>query len=208
MMLQNIDKSQFLAVNRFAERTPGLHGFMLFVANEGVYIFILLLVVVYLLVRFMPKLSYMKNLVNLAITGIGTVVAVGINQPISHIFKEPRPYDSLSNILVLIHRANDYSFPSDHGVMVGAVTTGLFLIDPILGVVSLVIGLLVAFSRVYTAAHYPHDLVAGMVLGMVVVLLCYALLKKPAQLLLRRIEQTSLRMFLCPEKLTVVPKEK
>lgn len=180
MVLQNIDRAEFLSINRFAQRTPGLHGFMLFLANEGIAIFIVLAVVTYLLIRFIPRWSSTQNMAKVAITGIATVAAVGINQPIAHIFKEPRPYDTLPHILVFIHRANDYSFPSDHGVMIGAVTAGLYLINPILGTTSLVLGLFVAFARVYTAAHYPHDLIVGMLLGSVITLLCYLLLKKLA----------------------------
>jgi undecaprenyl-diphosphatase len=196
MALQNIDKAEFLSINRFAKRTPGLHGIMRFLSNEGVFIFIAFLIVAYLLVRFIPKWTTKNNMVKIAITGVGTVIAVGINQPLTHIFKEPRPFNSLPHILVLINRVHDYSFPSDHGVMVGAVTAGLYLINPILGTISLIIGLLIAFSRVYTAAHYPHDLIAGMIVGSVVVLLLYVLTKKPVAKLMDWLEKTPLKVFI------------
>ncbi len=205
MLLQNIDKSEFLSVNRFAQRTSWLHGFMRFISNEGVYIFILFLISVYLLIRFLPKWSTKDNLVKVIITGLGTLIAIGINQPLTHIFKEPRPFNALPHILVLINRVHDYSFPSDHGVMVGAVTAGMFLISPVIGVISLVLGLIVAFSRVYTAAHYPHDLIAGMIVGLVVVLVCYKLLKKLVALTIDYLEKTPLNIFLVRE--SGVPKE-
>lgn len=196
MALNTIDKSQFLSINHFAQRTPGLHGFMRFLSNEGLVIFAALLVLAYLLVRFIPKWTTKSNMTKIAITGLGTVIAEGINQPIAHIFKEPRPFTTLPHIVVLINRMHDYSFPSDHGVMIGGVTAGLYLINPLLGTGSLLIGLLIAFARVYTAAHYPHDLIGGMLVGAAIVLLCYVLFRKPVYRLLSWLEQTPLRMLI------------
>jgi membrane-associated phospholipid phosphatase len=170
-----------------------LHGFFLFLANGGLAIFALLLIATYLLVWRRRSLSDMATVL---CTAVGAVVAVGLNQPVAHFFKELRPYDTLPNILVLIHKANDYSFPSDHGVMIGAVTAGIFMVSPILGAVSLVLGLLVAFARVYTAAHYPFDLVAGIIFGATIAFLCVTILWKPFEWLLGQLERTPLRIFL------------
>lgn len=193
MYLQNINRSLFLSINRFAERTPGLHGFFLFLANQGLVIFMLLLVIAYAIAWWRHSLSKLSTVI---CTAIAAVVAVGLNQPLAHTFKELRPYDSLTNILVLIHRANDYSFPSDHGVMIGAVAAGLIFVSPLLGAATLILGLLVAFARVYTAAHYPFDLLAGILVGALVTFLCTALLWKPVLWLLGQLEKTPLRIFL------------
>lgn len=193
MYLQNLNRSLFISVNHFAERTPGLHSFFLFLANGGVAIFALLVLAAYLLVWRRRNLSDTATVI---CTAVAAIVAIGLNQPLAHMFKELRPYNSLPGILVLIHRANDYSFPSDHGVMIGAVTAGIFFVSPILGVVSLVLGLLVAFARVYTAAHYPFDLLAGFGFGALITLMCCALLWTPLVWLFGRLEQTPLRILI------------
>jgi len=158
------DTSLFLTINRFAERTPALHGFFLAVANYGIFVYFLLLLAGWLIAR-RKSLSYMAAMFW---SSVGALIALGINQPIAHFFNEPRPYDVQHHILVLIKQANDSSFPSDHGVVIGAVTIGLFYVNRTLGYLSLFLGILIAFARVYTAAHYPLDLVAGFVLGGVV----------------------------------------
>jgi membrane-associated phospholipid phosphatase len=193
MYLQSLNRSLFLSVNRFAVRTPHLHGLFLFFANQGLVLFALVLLAAYLIAWNRRSLS---DIATVMVTVIAALVAVGINQPLAHSVKELRPYDTMSHILVLIHRANDYSFPSDHGVMIGAVTAGVFFISPIVGLVSLILGLVVAFARVYTAAHYPFDLLAGIGVGAMVTLLCTALLWRPCLWTLGQLERTPLRILL------------
>jgi len=43
---------------------------------------------------------------------LGMLAAFGVNQPISAMVGEPRPYTALQNVLVLAHRSHDPSFPS------------------------------------------------------------------------------------------------
>ena len=77
--------------------------------------------------------------------------------------------------------------------MAGAVTAGLFLVDPILGSVSLLLALLMAFSRVYIAAHYPSDVVAGLILGAAVVFLTHVVVREPLTQLMKRMVGTRLQ---------------
>jgi undecaprenyl-diphosphatase len=105
--------------------------------------------------------------------GIGTIVAVGVNQPIVNGVKENRPYVTLHHTLLLVSRSTDYSFPSDHSTMAGAVAAGLLLVAWRLGLLALLAALLIAFARVYVGAHYPGDVIAGLAVGAVVVLIGY-----------------------------------
>lgn len=75
------------------------------------------------------------------------MITVAVNQPIVNRFREVRPYMDLQHILVLAHRSTDYGFPGDHATMAGAVTAGLFLVNPLLGLVLLVFALLLALSK-------------------------------------------------------------
>jgi membrane-associated phospholipid phosphatase len=54
-----------------------------------------------------------------------------------------------------------------------------------------------AFARVYTGAHYPQDVLAGLALGAALALMSYAVVRKPLiAILQRRLEQTRLRPLL------------
>jgi membrane-associated phospholipid phosphatase len=71
------------------------------------------------------------------------------------------------------------SFPSDHAVMAGTAATGLWLASRVLGAIAAAAAVLMAFSRVYIAAHYPWDVVAGLAFGALVALLGWLLLRAP-----------------------------
>jgi len=99
----------------------------------------------------------------------GSVVAVGVNQPLAHLVGEPRPYLRVRGVDLLVPRAHDFAFPSDHAVLAGAVFAGLWFVDRRLAAVAAVAGLLLAADRVYVGAHYGHDVVAGLLVGAIVV---------------------------------------
>jgi membrane-associated phospholipid phosphatase len=101
-----------------------------------------------------------------------------VNQPIAAWVNEARPYATLPGILVLSTPTTDPAFPSDHAVMAGAVTAGLFLVNRRLGWVAAALAVLMVFSRVYIAAHYPLDVAAGLLLGAAVTLVGWAVLRR------------------------------
>jgi len=110
--------------------------------------------------------------------------ALAASQPIAAHVAEARPYASMSGLLVLAHRSTEFSFPSDHATMAGAAAAGLFLVNRRLGLIAAAAALLLAFARLYTAAHYPDGVTAGLILGMTVTLAGYALLEDPLTRLL------------------------
>jgi undecaprenyl-diphosphatase len=129
-------------------------------------------------------------------SGAAALIAVALAQPISHAAAEPRPFVRIPDALVLVHRATDFGFPSDHAVAAGAIAAGLLMLDLTLGIVASIFALLMALSRVYVGVHYPGDVVAGLALGAVVALLGWLLLRPlvtSAAAAVRRREGAALR---------------
>ena len=71
----------------------------------------------------------------------------------------------MPGVHVLVDKSTDFSFPSDHATVVGAVAAGLLFTCRRWGLTAAVLALLMAFTRVYVGAHYPGDVLAGLALG-------------------------------------------
>lgn len=78
-----------------------------------------------------------------------------------------RPCDLVPGIALLIPRPADYSFPSGHTSAGFAVASALLLEKSKLGIPVLVLAVIIAFSRLYLYVHFPSDVLAGALLGVV-----------------------------------------
>jgi undecaprenyl-diphosphatase len=200
---KGLNTSIYLSINNFSRHTGWAHGFM---RAYALWLGAVLLVAVFLTAYAVIWLRRDHRAAALmGLSGIATFVALGLNQLVGHAFKELRPYVTLRHVLVLVPRANDYAFPSDHAVIAGALMASVLLVcrrlspgaaptvptnfdvprsvasekpsvpfGPVLIVLSafnVILGLFLCFARVYVGAHYPGDVVAGLVLGALVVVL-------------------------------------
>jgi undecaprenyl-diphosphatase len=173
--LHRLDDRVFFAINSLAAHTTWLHAPVELYANYGVALFAVLLAVALLRARVRSS----RELAATVWAGLGTLLALAVNQPLGHLVHEARPYATHPHVLLLAHRSSDFSFPSDHAVMAGAVAAGLLIAWRRTGVLAVVLAVLMAFARVYIAAHYPWDVVAGLLVGAVVVAVGWLLLRRP-----------------------------
>jgi len=157
-----MDAAFYRVVNRFAARTGWLHPPVVAYAKYGVVLFAVSLLAAWWLGR---KRSSPAPLAALACTVAAVFVALGLAQLLGHLVDRARPYTAMSAVNVLVARTTDFSFPSDHATVVGAVAAGLWFVDRRLGRVVAVLALLMACARVYVGAHYPGDVLAGLALG-------------------------------------------
>jgi membrane-associated phospholipid phosphatase len=165
--LHRLDDRLFTNVNDLARHTGWLHGAVLAYAGYGVVLFAALL----LAGLWLRRADTDRALAAAGWAPLAVLLALGLNQPLVSAFAEARPYTSHPGVLVLASHSSDFSFPSDHAVMAGAATAGLWLVSRALGALAAVAALVMAFSRVYIAAHYPWDVAVGLLFGALVALL-------------------------------------
>ena len=101
------------------------------------------------------------------------------NMCIKRIVMRTRPYVLEESLTVLTHLPSDWSFPSGHAGAGFAVAWAMFLVMPRKwGVPAVIVAALVALSRVYVGVHYPTDVIAGTVLGMIAAYIAKAAAQK------------------------------
>ena len=83
---------------------------------------------------------------------------------IKNLVRRNRPFFH-KNYKVLIKQPWDYSFPSGHTLSSFAAATVLFSLNQTVGILSLVLAVLIALSRLYLRVHFFTDVFFSMVLG-------------------------------------------
>lgn len=78
-----------------------------------------------------------------------------------------RPYDYSSEIVLLISKQADFSFPSGHsGASFAAAYICIRMLPKKYGVPLFILAILIAFSRLYVGVHYPLDVLGGILIGL------------------------------------------
>ncbi|MFF2008480.1 phosphatase PAP2 family protein [Streptomyces sp. NPDC058195] len=121
------------------------------------------------------------------------VAAFLANEVVKSAFHEQRPCQTLHVVTVKACPAlNDWSFPSNHTAIAAAAATAVWLADRRLGAAAVTATALMAASRVWIGVHYPHDVLAALVTGVLVAWPLTAVARRCAPAVLR-LRGTALR---------------
>lgn len=91
-------------------------------------------------------------------------LAIGLNYAIKLLVKRPRPV--LEGLPPLGGAPSSLSFPSAHATSSFAVATAMTRVDPAMAT-AFVVALALALGRPYLGMHYPSDILAGALIGIV-----------------------------------------
>jgi membrane-associated phospholipid phosphatase len=105
-------------------------------------------------------------------------VALLINQVIGNVWYRERPFAEHPAAHVWGSRSHDPSFPSDHASAAFAIAFTVLLFDRLAGALFLSAAVIVGFGRIVIGAHYPADVLAGVLVGLAAALLITKLARR------------------------------
>lgn len=172
--LLNLDTQVFLFINHLPHNyiVDLFFGLLTLAGSEGI---IWLVIAIYLFLKNSKKLTYLgsgRMSVMLILTFvIGWLITTTTEILLKNFFKRPRPQFDLAQAFITFDFVHSYSFPSGHAMIA-------FTMAYILGELGkfgkfgkwglYLLAVLISFSRIYLGKHYPADVLAGAILGMLI----------------------------------------
>lgn len=157
--IQALDENILLFIQEHI-RQPWMDGFWKAVTHlgDGGLFWISLAVVL-----LMFKKTRKAGVAALLALGIGALIT---NVTVKNIVARVRPYEVLPELVCIIEKQHDFSFPSGHTCASFAAACALYHALPRRwGISCLVMAALISFSRLYVGVHYPSDVLAGALIG-------------------------------------------
>jgi undecaprenyl-diphosphatase len=181
-----VDWRVYHAINRFVSHHSWLGSLFRFIETYGTYAIAIAAVALWLLSR--PggdrKWKFAAGSA-LASAALGLLV----NKIISSAWHRDRPYQTHHVAHIWGAHKTDASFPSDHASASFAIAVAVLLIDPLAGVLFLVLAVLITIGRVIVGEHYPGDVLAGAAIGTVAAIVVVRLARPVIAWLVRLVER-------------------
>jgi membrane-associated phospholipid phosphatase len=108
---------------------------------------------------------------------LAAAVAYAVAFVIHHVYDRARPYEAHA-IRHPWSSSTDASFPSDHTSLSFAIAFAVLAFDTVAGVVFLVVASIIGAGRLFIGAHYPGDVLMGVLVGGVVAFVVVRFLRR------------------------------
>ncbi|MGN0468937.1 MAG: phosphatase PAP2 family protein [Acutalibacteraceae bacterium] len=107
------------------------------------------------------------------------VMEIGNNLILKELFARPRPfnlegYDWWNEVYKypdFVSKPTSYSFPSGHTSSAFAAAVAVLWYNRKIGIPTTIFAFIMGFSRIYVEVHYPTDVIAGILVGIVYALI-------------------------------------
>ena len=155
----NLDLYIFNLINGFAGKWQWMDYLGMFFAQYFEYLLWLCLFL-FLVVSFK---KYWRMVLEAFIAAIFTKFVLA--EIIRWLWFRPRPFVTLNFIPLINQSANEASFPSGHASFYFALSTIVYFYNKKAGMLFYVASFLIAVARIFVGVHWPSDILAGAVLG-------------------------------------------
>jgi membrane-associated phospholipid phosphatase len=183
-----ISEDWYHHVVEFADRTPTpVHWFAVHF-TEGAILLLGALLVLAALSRLIG--GDLRDRALALAAPVAVVLAYGASEGLKSVVAEDRPCRGPAGLVILADHCpavGDWSFPSNHATIAGALAATTLLLHRRIGLAGVPLALLAAFSRVFVGVHYPHDVAIGLLLGALVGTLLTPLAARPLAAVLGRL---------------------
>ena len=114
---------------------------------------------------------WVKKLRGLALvvaTGLAVWASDSLGATLKEFIARDRPCHALNNVKDIASCSNSFSFPSNHAINSFTVATIISLTYKNLAFFLYIAALLIGYSRIYLGVHYPADVLAGALCGILI----------------------------------------
>lgn len=159
--MEQLNQNLFLWLNASAHPSKIIVSLAIFFAEYSIFLIPIFLIITWL----RSDESTRKFLLKAVCAGL---VGLLLNQIISAFWQHPRPFMMGLGRTLIPHIA-DSSFPSDHLTLLWSVSFSLLRYQPLrsIGAAFTLLGLPMAWARIYLGVHFPFDMMGAILVAIV-----------------------------------------
>jgi undecaprenyl-diphosphatase len=169
-----VDHTWLILLNGLPAHVHGLGRVSALVAKDGIFLYPLLLLWLWwrrsgdpARNRLLASEARTRRREVLLLAVAAAVLALIVNQVVSHAVVRPRPYVTYHLTVLIPAHERLSSFPSDHTAVAGAIAMTLLLGGEAgWGWAALVGAVVIGVARVVAGVHYPSDILGGLAVGL------------------------------------------
>ncbi|WHY31479.1 undecaprenyl-diphosphatase [Bacillus wiedmannii] len=166
MSFSQLNIDAFRAINDLGKQYSSLNSTMVFLAEYMVYFLGLIIIAYWFTQSRQNKMVIIQAM-------IAFITAEIIGKLAGKLHLNYQPFAVLPNVNKLVDHAVDNSFPSDHTILFFSICFSFWLVHKKARWLWLVLAFCVAISRIWVGVHYPFDVLAGALIGIISALFSY-----------------------------------
>ncbi|MFE4075541.1 undecaprenyl-diphosphatase [Peribacillus sp. YIM B13477] len=171
MALSEMNSNLFRMINNLGKQYTDLNPFFVFIAEYMIF-FLVLAVLMFLFSR------NNKNRIMVICAFIALVISEILAKIAGQFHSNYQPFAELPNVNMLVEKAVNNSFPSDHTIIFFSFCITFWLFKRGWGFLWGILAVLVGISRIWVGVHYPADVLVGAIISIVSAMIVYKIVLK------------------------------